>query len=364
MFRAKRAVYHRRRRHRYQSSSDDDSNSSSSSSSASSSSHFSDDEEEIDVESISSSSLSAASASAVDGEDLVQEMTLSSDSEESDDEDYAVRDSRGEVIPGSLKMRSLHTEERILSSSSSSEQDSSDSDSDSEDGLAIPIQTGSAINERIESHSRFVFRRADFETQHLALSASTSNALNQPLSPWRNSSSKKRIIDDLKNDQSSIHRIAREWEKNIDILWEEYAHQYQRSRFKGYMKTIMTNFHAKKGPFEVTTSNVPSLSTPWEESSSRKRIIDDLKNHKSPIHELVKDWRKNLGCIWKEYAPEYQRSKFKGYLETIIHNFTAKKGPFKDRWYKKKDGVPSRGYSLLYQLMMNSDIDNVSLLFH
>ena len=98
MFRAKRAVYHRRRRHRYQSSSDDDSNSSSSSSSASSSSHFSDDEEEIDVESISSSSLSAASASAVDGEDLVQEMTLSSDSEESDDEErgYGEKEYKGD----------------------------------------------------------------------------------------------------------------------------------------------------------------------------------------------------------------------------------------------------------------------------
>jgi len=37
-------------------------------------------------------------------------------------------------------------------------------------------------------------------------------------------------------------------------------------------------------------------------------------------------------------------------------NYWAKKGPFKDTWYAKKDGSHSKGYSLLYQLMMNNDI--------
>ena len=139
----------------------------------------------------------------------------------------------------------------------------------------------------------------------------------------------------------------------IDVLWQRYAHRYQRNKFKGYMKTIMNNYNAKK-------SHDPCSLVPWEESSSRKRIIKDLKDYKSSLHKQVKDLEKNLENIWKEYAPQYQRSKFKGYMDTIMLNYWAKKGPFKDTWYAKKDGSHSKGYSLLYQLMMNNDISAVS----
>jgi hypothetical protein len=187
---------------------------------------------------------------------------------------------------------------------------------------------------------------------------------NRPLSPWTNCSSKARIIQDLKNDKSSIHAlIASGWETNLDKLWKKYAPRYQRSKFKGYMKTIISNYSAKKGAFKDNfTSTDPCSSLSWDKSNSRKRIISDLKDYRSSIHGLVKDWEKkqNLEKLWQEYAPQFQRCKFKGYMETIMKNFRAKKGEFKDTWSAKKDGNHSKEYSLLYKLMMKNDIVGVS----
>ncbi len=129
----------------------------------------------------------------------------------------------------------------------------------------------------------------------------------------------------------------------------------------------MDSYNAKKGAFKgdfnvkAQTSDSRPLS-PWEKSNSRKRVISDLRDYRSTIHAIVKDWEKkeNLDQLWQEYGSQYQRSKFKGYMETIMKNFRAKKGEFKDTWYAKKGGNHSKEYSLLYKLMVMDDIVDVS----
>jgi hypothetical protein len=68
-------------------------------------------------------------------------------------------------------------------------------------------------------------------------------------------------------------------------LWKEYAPGYQRSKFKGYMNTIMENYKAKKGVFKEGFVYVDSSdSTPltsWDKSISRMRIVKDLLDYRS-----------------------------------------------------------------------------------
>ena len=248
----------------------------------------------------------------------------------------------------------------VALSSSSSYDDSSSEESDSNDHpVAVVLSSSSLSDDSSSEESDSDDDSPNYNEEDPGKETPDSDDPQWTLPPWTKSCSRKCIIDDLKNDQSSIHALASVWEANIDELWKQYAPQYQRGKFKGYMTTIMHNYNAKKGPFKVKSGDPTSL---WEESSSRKRIIKDLKDYKSSIHKLVQDLekKKNLDKIWTEYAPQYQRGKFKGYMDTIMKNYRAKKGPFKDTWYSKTDGINSKGYSLLYQLMVNNDIGDVS----
>ena len=260
-------------------------------------------------------------------------------------------------------MRSLKDDDSENGSTSSS----NDSDSDSDEDAAVKEnQSGTAISRSIRLHNQFKYNNDGKET--LQEPPISSHETSRPLSPWKSSCSKARIIDDLKNNKSSIHAlIGSGWEANLDQLWKHYAPRYQRSKFKGYMKTIMDNYKAKKNMFKegyvaVTNSSDPPSLTSWDKSNNRKRVISDLRDYRSTIHTLVQDWEKeeNLNQLWQEYGSQYQRSKFKGYMETIMKNFRAKKGEFKDTWYAKKGGNHSKEYSLLYKLMVMDDIVDVS----
>ena len=226
--------------------------------------------------------------------------------------------------------------------------------------------TGNAIKRSIRNHSRFQLNGDDEEETASQTATSTHNSSGR-LPPWTSSQCKKRIIIDLKNDESSIHGlVATNWHYNLDKLWKKYAPEYQRSKFKGYMNTIMESYKAKKGVFKegyvYVDSSDPTPLTSWDKSSNRKRIVKDLRDYRSSIHGLVKDWEKddNLKKLWQEYAPEYQLSKFKGYMKTLMQNFNAKKGEFKSRWYAKTNGRNSDEYELLCTLFMNGDIAGVS----
>jgi len=313
-------------------------------------SHSSSGSESVDVECIDIFSSSSSSEHLATKES--DHSSSSSSDNESDEE---------ESLPGAWKVRSLTNEDSDISSTSSSIVDS-DSDEDVDNNKEN--QSGATISRVIRSHSLFTLLNDEEKEAPQELSPSLHDS-NRPLSPWTNCSSKALIIQDLKNDKSSIHAlIASGWETNLDELWKKYAPRYQRSKFKGYMKTIMSNYSAKKGAFKDNfTSTDPCSPLSWDKSNSRKRIISDLKDYRSSIHGLVKDWEKkqNLEKLWQEYAPQYQRRKFKGYMETIMKNFRAKKGEFKDTWSAKKDGNRSKEYSLLYKLMMKNDIVGMSV---
>ncbi len=184
-------------------------------------------------------------------------------------------------------MRSLKNDESDNDSTSSS----IDSDSDSDEDAVKENQSGAANSRVIRIHNQFKYNEDGKEA--LQEPPTSSHDTNRPLSPWKNSSSKARIIDDLKNNKSCIHAlIGSGWEANLDQLWQHYAPGYQRSKFKGYMKTIMDSYNAKKGAFKgdfnvkVQTSDSCPLS-PWEKSNSRKRVINYMSYQQISTHGII-----------------------------------------------------------------------------
>ncbi len=146
--------------------------------------------------------------------------TSSSDSE-SDDEDS---------LPGAWKARSLKNDNRDSDSTSSSNDSDSDSNEDAVNNKEN--QSGAAISRAIRIHSQFKYN--DDEKEASQEPSTSLHDMNRPLSPWTNSSSKARIIDDLNNNKSSIHALVGSgWEANLDDLWKHYSPQYQRSKVKG-----------------------------------------------------------------------------------------------------------------------------------
>ena len=162
--------------------------------------------------------------------DNISSSTSSSSDSESDDEDS---------LPGAWKARSLKNDDSDNDSTSSSNDSDSDSNEDAVNNKEN--QSGAAISRAIRIHSQFKYN--DDEKEALQEPSTSLHDTNRPLSPWTNSSSKARIIDDLKNNKSSIHALVGSgWEANLDDLWKHYDPQYQRSKFKGYMTTIMNHY--------------------------------------------------------------------------------------------------------------------------
>ena len=101
--------------------------------------------------------------------------------------------------------------------STSSSSNGSDSDSNGDAANNKENQSGAAISRAIRNHSQFKYNDDGKESSE-ELSTSLHDT-NRPLSPWTNSSSKARIINDLKNNDSSIHALVGSgWEANLDEL--------------------------------------------------------------------------------------------------------------------------------------------------
>ena len=80
---------------------------------------------------------------------------------------------------------------------------------------------------------------------------------NQPPTPWGSSSAKKRIIEELKEENSDIHHhIGRYTSTNFDnvkfsaLLRIFAGNKYKLSLFRGNMKRLLVHFLHKTGPFE------------------------------------------------------------------------------------------------------------------
>ena len=105
--------------------------------------------------------------------------------------------------------------------------------------------------------------------------------------------------------------------------------------------------------------------SPWRTSSSKQRIIDELKDEKSDIHLLIgphtsSDFKDvNFKQMLNKYAGnKYKLSNFKENIKRLLLNRQQKTGPFKaegvEPWYTSPKNV-SRGYSLLFMLLMDSN---------
>ena len=191
---------------------------------------------------------------------IINLSSFSSESSSESEEEETVEEKRQKLH--ALKARSLINEDSDASSSSDSSNDSDDEDEDP--GNINEYMSGDAIKRAIQSHSRLQI----YDNENETLQEPSTQSSSRPLPAWKDSESKARIIEDLKNDNSSIHElIAPNWESNLDALWKKYAHRYQRSRFRGYMKTIIESHKEKKGPFKnghvnaVHSSDSPTLPT-------------------------------------------------------------------------------------------------------
>ena len=85
---------------------------------------------------------------------------------------------------------------------------------------------------------------------------SAAASIDSPLSPWRNSKSKGRIINELKDDTSNIHLLIGPHTSdfsnvNFQQIKSQYAdNRYQLSNFKSNVKRIINHHINKTGPFK------------------------------------------------------------------------------------------------------------------
>jgi len=100
---------------------------------------------------------------------------------------------------------------------------------------------------------------------------------DKPLSPWNNKcSAKKRIIQELKNETSSIHLLG------VTGIYEEYAHQYDRKKSMTNLNYLMNQFNKKEGPFSEKNDKKGEASKgddyiePWYERSKPSKAYTML----------------------------------------------------------------------------------------
>lgn len=110
-------------------------------------------------------------------------------------------------------------------------------------------------------------------------------------------------------------------------------------------------------------ASIDSPLSPWRNSKSKGRIINELKDDTSNIHLLIGPHTSDFGNvnfqqIKSQYADNrYQLSNFKSNVKRIINHHMNKTGPFKpegvEKWYTSVNNV-SRGYLLLFSLYMDT----------
>ena len=110
--------------------------------------------------------------------------------------------------------------------------------------------------------------------------------------------------------------------------------------------------------------------TPWGSSSSKRRIIAELKDESSNIHLYIGRYTstnfdniKFSTLLLKFAGNKYKLSLFRGNMKRLLVHFMNKTGPFKDeieggrsvvveKWYTSSKTV-SKAYELLFSLHMN-----------
>ena len=105
--------------------------------------------------------------------------------------------------------------------------------------------------------------------------------------------------------------------------------------------------------------------SPWASSSTKREIIDALKDETSDIHLLIGEFTStdfanvNFGKIMEKFScSQYKKSNFRGNMKRLLIHFLNKTGPFKpekaEPWYTSASNV-SRAYALLFKLYMDKN---------
>jgi len=109
--------------------------------------------------------------------------------------------------------------------------------------------------------------------------------------------------------------------------------------------------------------------SPWKNSSTKQKIIKELKDATSDIHLQIGRYTTedfsdvNFKHIRSTYAPRYKHNLFRENLKRILRHLLNSTGPFKadedegiDPWTSKKKR--SKAWHLLYELRMNKETNN------
>ena len=109
-------------------------------------------------------------------------------------------------------------------------------------------------------------------------------------------------------------------------------------------------------------NNIESPLSPWRNSKSKERIINELKDATSNIHLLIGPHTSDFRNVKFEQIRtlhadnRYKLSNFKSNVKRILDHHINKTGPFKvkgvEKWYTSANNV-SRGYLLLFSLYMD-----------
>ena len=159
--------------------------------------------------------------------------------------------------------------------------------------------------------------------------AANSGGENLPPTPWGSSTTKQRIIAELKNADSDIHlHIGQYTITNFDnvkfpALLQKFAgNKYKPNLFRENMKRLLVHFLNKTGPFEGGTErgNKKSAVEPWYTSaknvSKAYALLFSLHMNATTLRSIEK---MSAEEIWKSSPlfQQYELIKFKEHLKTM-----------------------------------------------
>ena len=141
-------------------------------------------------------------------------------------------------------------------------------------------------------------------------------------SPWRYSTSRGKVIVDLKDRSSDIHLHIgtygpRNWKQvEFQPLWENYVNRYSLSNFTSNLKRLLFHFQSETGVFEDETAKIESWYTSISNVSKAYSLLFLLymdSNDSSVINNMTAEE------IWESHPQfqQYELDKFKTYSKNM-----------------------------------------------
>lgn len=241
---------------------------------------------------------------------------------------------------GSFRQSNMNEDEDSTSSDSSVDNDSDDS---------VSVESISDCSSKNEAPSTDSSQRSN--TQHRSSNIATrtsrtgeldfdlsiihghgkddgNDSENRPPTPWGSSSSKKRIIAELKDENSNIHNFIGQYTStdfhnvNFSALLLKFAgNKYNPNLFKGNMKRLLVHLLNKTGPFKGDIEGGrPAVVEKWYTSPNNVSKAYDLlfSLHMNPTTFRSID-QMSAEEIWKSSPlfQQYELNKFKEHLKKM-----------------------------------------------